>query len=180
MGLQQRRLSKKEKKGVAFRARRGKGKLGEQEALEVPIIDRARDGEDEVPTQATHRPRKHGDEKSVNKKRKRDEVDEDANALATEETPKPKKQKKGVTGAGTGTGAGEQTNLAETKVEKNYSSKYILFVGMYNFHAGICPTHILYTGNLSYKTTKEMIEQHFNQCSEFVSSVLVELLLWLN
>ena len=50
MGLQQNRLSKKEKKGVAFRARKGKGKLGEQETLEVPIFDRARDGEDEVST----------------------------------------------------------------------------------------------------------------------------------
>ena len=67
MGLQQNRLSKKEKKGVAFRAREGKGKLGEQETLEVPIFDRARDGEDEISTQTTHQPRKHGDEKPVNK-----------------------------------------------------------------------------------------------------------------
>ena len=125
MDLQQKRLSKKEKKGVAFRARKGKGKLGEQEGLEVPIIDRARDGEDEISTQATHRPRKHGDEKSVNKKRKRDEVDEDANAIASEETPKPKKQKREVGD----TGAGRQTNPAEMEPEKNNSTRYILFVG---------------------------------------------------
>jgi hypothetical protein len=125
MSLQQQRLSKKERKVVAFRARKGKGKL---EALEVPIIDVARDGEDEVSTQTTHQPRKHSDEKPVSRKRKRQDVDEDANAIAGEETPKPKQQKRGVTGAG----AGEQTNLAETKVEKNNSSKYILFVGKNN------------------------------------------------
>ena len=157
MGVQQKRLSKKEKKGVAFRARKGKGKSGEQEALEVPIIDRARDGEDEVSTQTTHQTRKHGDEKPVNKKRKRDEVDEDANAIATEETPKRKKQKKGVTGAVAvvGTGAGEQTNLAETKVEKNNSSKYILFVGMYNSHAQIC--EVIYVYRLTYSTQETLV-----------------------
>ena len=163
MGVQQKRLSKKEKKGVAFRARKGKGKSGEQEALEVPIIDRARDGEDEVSTQTTHQTRKHGDEKPVNKKRKRDEVDEDANAIATEETPKRKKQKKGVTDAVAvavavavaGTGAGEQTNLAETKVEKNNSSKYILFVGMYNSHAQICEVIFMY--RLTYSTQETLV-----------------------
>jgi len=135
MSLQQKRLSKKEKKIVAFRARRGNGKSREVEALEVPIIDVVRDGEDEVSTQTIHQPRKHGDEKPVDKKRKRQDVDEDANAIATEESPKPKKRKKGVTGAGAG--AGEQTNLAETKVEKNDSSKYILFVGKFNSLADI-------------------------------------------
>ena len=137
---QQKRLSKKERKVVAFRARKGKGKFGEDEALEVPIIDMARDGEDEVFTQTTHQPRKLVDEKPLNKKRKRDAADEDVNAIATEETPKPKKQKR----RGTGAGAGEQTNPAETKVEENNSSKYILFVGMYNSHAEICGVIYMY------------------------------------
>lgn len=129
MSLQQQKLSKKERKVLAFRARKGKGKLGEEEALEVPIIDVDRDGEDEVSTQTTHQPKKHSGEKPVSRKRKRNDVDEDANAIATEETPKPKKQKRGVTDAG----AGEQSNL----VEKNNSSKYILFVGKYNLHAEV-------------------------------------------
>ncbi len=155
MDLQQKRLSKKEKKGVAFRARKGKGKLGEQEGLEVPIIDRARDGEDEVSTQTTHQPRKHGDEKPANKKRKRDDVDEDANATATEESPKPKKQKRGVAGAGAGAGAGEQTNPAQTKAEKNNQSKYILFIGMYNSRAEIC--EVVYMYRLAYSTQETLV-----------------------
>jgi len=124
MSSQQQRLSKKERKVVAFRARKGKGKL---EALDVPIIDVVRDEEDKISTQTTHQSRKHGDDKPVSRKRKRQDIDEDVNAIATEEVPKQKKQKGGVTG-----GAGEQTNLAGTKVEKNNSSKYILFIGKNN------------------------------------------------
>lgn len=150
---QQKRLSKKERKVVAFRARKGKGKPGEDEILEVPIIDMVRDGEDEVSTQTTHQPRKHSDEKPVNKKRKRDAA-EDANAIATEETPKPKKQKRGVTGAGAGAGVGEQTNLAKTKVEESNSSKYILFVGMYNSYA-VCG--VIYMYQLTNSTQETLV-----------------------
>jgi hypothetical protein len=150
MSVQQKRLSKKEKKVLHSAQEREKESHGREEALEVPIIDVARDGEDEASTQTTHQPKKHGDEKPVNKKRKRLDVDEDANAIA-EETPKPKKQKREIRN----TGAGEQTNLAETKAEKNNSSKYILFVGKYNSHAE--PNTWLSIYRLTYSTQETLV-----------------------
>jgi hypothetical protein len=124
MSVQQKRLSKKEKKVLAFRARKGKGKL---EAPGVPIVDVIHDEENGNSMQITYQLKKPGDRKPVNKKRKRPDVEEDANAVAKEEMPKQKKQKREVRDAD-----GEQTNMAETKPKKNDLSKYILFVGKYD------------------------------------------------
>lgn len=124
MSAQQKRLSKKEKKILAFRARKGKGKPVEEEALEVPIIDVIHDEENRDSTQITDQLKKTGDEKPVNKKRKRPDVEEDANVVAKEGIPKPKKQKREVRDTD-----GEKTNLDETKPEKD---RYILFVGKYD------------------------------------------------
>lgn len=132
MSVQQKRLSKKEKKVLVFRARKGKGKLETEEALEVPIIDVNRDEENWESTQITYPLKKPGDEKPVNKKRKRPDVEEDANAVAKEGMPKPKKQKREVRDTD-----GEQINMAETRPEKNNLSKYILFVGKYDPHTEI-------------------------------------------
>jgi len=132
MSVQQKKISKKEKKVLAFRARKGKGKSGEREALDVPIIDLVRDEENGDSTQTTHQPKKPGNETSVTNKRKRPDVEEDANVVVKEEMPKPKKQKRGVTDTD-----GEHINMAKTKPEKNDSSKYILFVGEYDCHAEI-------------------------------------------
>lgn len=144
MGVQQKRLSKKEKKVVAFRARKGKGRAGEEAALEVPIIDVVRDEENENPTQITYQPKKNSDEKPVNKKRKHLDVEDDANGI---EIPKPKKQKREVRNAG----AGEQPHL---KAEKNNSSKYILFVGKCNTHAEI---HVAFLYRLTYSTQETLV-----------------------
>jgi hypothetical protein len=126
MSVQQKRPSKKEKKAVAFRTRKGKGRSRGEEAPDVPIIDVSRDEEDGH-SQPIHQTEKTGGEKPVNKKRKRldvEEDDEDANPVPMEEPPKQKKQKREIKMAD----AGEQTNL-ETKLQKHNSSKYILFVG---------------------------------------------------
>lgn len=134
MNVQQKRLSKKEKKVLAFRARKGRGKgKPEDEALEVPINDMIHDEENGNSTQIIYQLKKPGDEKSVNKKRKRPDVDEDANVVVKEKMPKLKRQKTEVRDID-----GEQTNMAETKSEKNILSKYILFLGKYNPHAEIC------------------------------------------
>lgn len=132
MSVQQKRLSKKEKKVLAFRARKGKGKP-EDEALEVPIIDVIHDEENGNSTQIIYQLKKPGDEKPVNKKRKRPDVDEDANAVVKEKMPKLKRQKTEARDTD-----GEQTNMAETKSEKNNLSKYILFIGKYDPHAETC------------------------------------------
>ncbi|KAM0747442.1 hypothetical protein T439DRAFT_349864 [Meredithblackwellia eburnea MCA 4105] len=133
------KLTKKEKKALAFRANKGKGKgkgKKEQDQEDVPEQDLL----DEEPAAKEESAVKAG------KKRKRDTPAEDDEqkgedaAEGEEEQPKKKKRQRGGKSAGKG-------KVSATNPDG--SKRLLLFVG-----------------NLSFKTTQEEVAAHFAPCGE--------------
>ncbi|PCH33893.1 RNA-binding domain-containing protein [Wolfiporia cocos MD-104 SS10] len=130
------RLTKKQKKALAFRERKGKGKakaFDEDNAVPVP------ESQDMVEAEMEG---SHGGQSA--KKRKREE-----DKPVAEDKSKPKKKRKGVEGNDVST---EEEGDAKAKpvgkeTKQSVKQRYILFVG-----------------NLKYTTTKEAIQEHFSKC----------------
>ncbi|KAI0639656.1 hypothetical protein C8Q77DRAFT_1152619 [Trametes polyzona] len=161
MGTQ--KLTKKQKKALAFRERKGKGKAKSFDDLDndVPVeenqdLAEVQVGEEaaavEAPAGRAKDAKKAGapDADAVeggNKGKKRKREDEAAavdGEGAKEQQQKPKKKRKGADGAGVAAGdAGEGAKQEGKKVKQRY---------------------ILFVGNLKYTTTKEAVEQHFSKC----------------
>jgi len=135
------KLTKKQRKGLAFR-QRGKGKTGENETPggDVPIAENLDDDihantndlpAPSPPSPVTQRAEDQGKPKASAKRKRSDE---------TGQVQAPKKQKKL-----------DEDNSESPKEQKNPSKKeqqrYILFVG-----------------NLKYTTSKEAISKHFSAC----------------
>lgn len=144
------KLSKKQRKALAFRERKGK-RL--QDQLDLPEVDVA-DEETSVPSPHT------------STKRKREEG-EDASLKATNKNPK-----QSSSGDSESTRETEASETPAKKVKKN--NRYILFVGAYVPVVQLKSqptlddlTHTwIYSGNLSYKTSLESIQAHFASCPD--------------
>jgi len=160
------KLTKKQKKALAFRERKGKGKatvldeedndvpvLEEQDTLEAQaeggaVEDEAKPAQHAAAARAKDEDVLGGDQPKKPKKRKREEdkavVDDDAK-------PKQKKKKRrvgdGEDGAavdgGSDAEAGEQGGEGKGKAKQRF---------------------ILFVGNLKYTTSKEVIDKHFSAC----------------
>ncbi|KAH8119912.1 hypothetical protein DFH11DRAFT_1721814 [Phellopilus nigrolimitatus] len=157
------KLTKKQRKGLAFRQKKGKGKP-DAPGGDIPLSENQDTQDllpfDEPPPTLSERKEKKGEPKSIRareadnnvdvehkkppNKRKRDEGDlgRAGGAVrdsATENSPKAKKQKRKA-----GNSANEIENEAAGDTKENSKSRYILFVG-----------------NLKYSTSKEAILAHF-------------------
>ncbi|KAI0801021.1 hypothetical protein C8Q74DRAFT_1364672 [Fomes fomentarius] len=166
------KLTKKQKKALAFRERKGKGKAKGFDELDndVPIeenqdLAEAELDEEAPPVEAQARPAtstKKGGAESADtvgsahkgKKRKReveDTGDESKDKdVGVEEgdtgKQKAKKKRKGVDSSGVEVETDESAEKGKGN-SKNGKQRYILFVG-----------------NLKYTTTKEAVEKHFSKC----------------
>ncbi|OBZ79499.1 hypothetical protein A0H81_00802 [Grifola frondosa] len=137
------KLTKKQKKALAFRERKGKGKAKDFDALDNDKIRRD--------AWSLQRRREGGCGRGGSgKQAKRKRGDGDA-VDSVAEKPKPKKKRKGGDGKEVSTEAdedaaakaGEKAGKDTTKVKQRY---------------------ILFVGNLKFTTTKEDVEKHFAQC----------------
>lgn len=200
----QQKLTKKQKKALAFRDRKGKGKPQSFDDLDdVPVDENQDRAEVELgaETDAVEAPagRAPGAKKGVaqdaealgdgdrgkGKKRKREEKPEgDEEAQAKEDDAgekKTKKKRKGADGAGVAAGdAVEESKKEEGKKEEGKKAqgkqRFILFVGkLQTVCIGALRSQGARTGNLKYTTTKEAVEKHFAKCGE--SSRISRLLL---
>lgn len=161
-----RKLSKKEKKALAFRAGKGKKKSVEDAQDEVP--------EQEDLDQAEEDRQPAAEKSSKDKKRKREEdteVKEEATAATTaEEAPKKKKRQRG----------GMNKPKVSPGEDADGKPKLVLFIGescllFYSFsRAHLIPfptSRVLFCsdsarsslsiGNLPFKVTMEQIKEHF-------------------
>ncbi|RPD82681.1 hypothetical protein L226DRAFT_33996 [Lentinus tigrinus ALCF2SS1-7] len=171
------KLTKKQKKALAFRERKGKGKgkptsfdeldndvpvaedqdLAEAEldaeaaAVEAPK-GRAKAGAQGADGVGEGAAEGAGKAKGSGKKRKRGEEDEGGDRDGTQRKEggahkQAKKKRKGVDGAVEVDGEEEAEEGGSKKEKGQQKQRYILFVG-----------------NLKYTTTKEAVEQHFAKC----------------
>ncbi|KAI0652098.1 hypothetical protein C8Q79DRAFT_897876 [Trametes meyenii] len=159
------KLTKKQKKALAFRERKGKGKAKSFEELDNDVpVDENQDlaeleaGEEtglmESPKGRTADAQKGGaqDEDAVGeshkgKKRKREEgvgLEEDVDGKQEQQS---KKKRKDADGAEVDTGNAADGQAKEDSKSKKMKQRYILFVG-----------------NLKYTTTKGAVEKHFSKC----------------
>lgn len=150
------KLTKKQKKALAFRERKGKGKAKATEDEldnDVPVMEDQDAAEAEVES-----PRVENQEASQAKDAGRPQVVEGKKRKRDAEEPnenveKPKKRKKDPEQAKSTVVEGEEGGAAENeatdgkKKKKDKPQRFILFVG-----------------NLKYTTTKEAIQAHFAQC----------------
>jgi len=161
--LTDRKLTKKQRKTLAFRERKGGGgkktddnnEGGNDDAEDLPILE-VQDEIDQgleltqaetAKTRAKDKVIEPADEiKVAKKKRKRDiegEINEDGEAAALPaKTRKPKKSKEDV-----GEAAEGEVVDKSSKADSKSKQRFILFVG-----------------NLSYRTTSESILSHFSSC----------------
>lgn len=160
MGPSSDKLTKKQKKALAFRERKGKGKAKDLDddgmALDVPIsedqdiaeigdVDGEEDGE-EGDRQLEEVVRKAG------KKRKReDEVDVGKSGDNSSEVDANRKKKKRKAASGDeaqdADAEGEETKKPVKASKADVKQRFILFIG-----------------NLKYTTSKEAVQQHFSSC----------------
>ncbi|KAI0375253.1 hypothetical protein BV20DRAFT_960350 [Pilatotrama ljubarskyi] len=156
------KLTKKQKKALAFRERKGKGKAKSFDELDndVPVEENQdlaevqvdeEPGPVEAPAGRAADAKKGGaqdadalDGGNKGKKRKREEGNAGDAEGAKEQ--KSKKKRKGADGAGVDTGDAAEGDGQEDG-KKKVKQRYILFVG-----------------NLRYTTTKEAVEKHFSKC----------------
>ncbi|KAI0778433.1 hypothetical protein BD413DRAFT_465306 [Trametes elegans] len=156
------KLTKKQKKALAFRERKGKGKAKSFDELDndVPVEENQDLAEAEVDAApgAVEAPQgraadaKAGGAQDADalgsghkpKKRKREEGPGETGEGAKEQ--KSKKKRKGEDGAGVVAGDAAEGEVKEGGKQK-VKQRYILFVG-----------------NLRYTTTKETVEKHFSKC----------------
>lgn len=186
------KLTKKQKKSIAFRDRKGKGKRAEHDEaiLDVPVPEDqdlaevegdTATGETHDPTRSSQKERKRskaengqGDIGPLAKKRKRVQGEDrstggnksEGEDVGDEKRKKKRKIKAATEGSGAGIAA-EETGEQEEDVNSKTTSKqrFILFVGA-SLH--FCPSFLSPTaicqGNLKYTTPKNAIEEHFAAC----------------
>lgn len=162
----QAKLTKKQKKALAFRERKGKPKTKDfDETNAVPIVENEDNMEDQTEDNDVEAPAQmaevHESSKPVaSKKRKR--TGEEGNE--EKDKPEPKKKREGTEPAA------EEDDAAETntQTEKKSKQRYILFVGMSNVIRYILINlSKIWAGNLKYTTTREAIQKHFAACGMF-------------
>lgn len=176
------KLTKKQKKGIAFRERKqGKGKSKhvdrEDAGLQVPVeenLDSAEieDNYVEAEKVVSSEPsrgssRRNGDEKAdhsgggrgtrvVGEKRKREEEGEEDQ----KESNKPEQKKR--------KGGNGDEKVGEKEEKSQGKQRFILFVGMFSepsYDHLRCLAYI--AGNLKYTTSLEAIKEHFAACGMF-------------
>ncbi|KAI0361356.1 hypothetical protein OH77DRAFT_1417595 [Trametes cingulata] len=156
------KLTKKQKKALAFRERKGKGKAKSFDELDndVPVEENQdlaevqvdeEPGPVEAPAGRAADAKKGGAQDAdalgaghKGKKRKREDGSTEEAEGAKEQ--KSKKKRKGADGAGVDAGDASEGDGKEDGKRKA-KQRYILFVG-----------------NLKYTTTKEAVEKHFSKC----------------
>lgn len=168
------KLTKKQKKSIAFRDRKGKGKRAEHDEaiLDVPVPEDqdlaevegdTATGETHDPTRSSQKERKRskaengqGDIGPLAKKRKRVQGEDrstggnksEGEDVGDEKRKKKRKIKAATEGSGAGIAA-EETGEQEEDVNSKTMSKQ---------------RFILFVGNLKYTTPKNAIEEHFAAC----------------
>ncbi|KAG9120633.1 hypothetical protein FRC07_003805 [Ceratobasidium sp. 392] len=149
------KLTKKQKKGIAFRERKGKTKAAPEEPADIPELEvqdeqeQLTDGPASVQKHLLDGPISEG--KLANRKRKRTDLEDgegvpDAAVSDSAQAPPgrkvEKRQKEISTESGDSKDPGATGEVPDVKAKK-----FILFVG-----------------NLPYTITKEQIEAHFSEC----------------
>jgi nucleolar protein 6 len=116
----QQKLTKKQKKGLAFRERKGKRKEVDIDVADLPVLEIQDDVVDEEPSVDDHA--------QAGEKRKRqpqlDELDK------PKEAKEKKLKKDDATSADVGKTASEDADVASAKKTRKRPPKYILFVGV--------------------------------------------------
>ena len=162
------KLTKKQKKALAFRERKGKGKAKDfDEDNAVPVAEDEDSMGDQAPSGSVEtlaEVAKVGErsKEALSKKRKR--PGDDANE--EKDKPEPKKKKKKDI-ENTANGEVAQDEKGEGAKKSASKQRYILFVGMCSSCTELVPSLMRYVGNLKYTTTKEAIQQHFAACGMF-------------
>ncbi|KAI0673386.1 hypothetical protein C8Q78DRAFT_968332 [Trametes maxima] len=159
------KLTKKQKKALAFRERKGKGKAKSFDELDNDVpVDENQDlaelevGEEnstmEVPTGRAADAQKGGAQDAdvvveghKGKKRKREDGAGSRDDGDVKKEQKSAKKQKAADGTGRDTGDAAAEEAKADGEGKKIKQRYILFVG-----------------NLKYTTTKEAVEKHFSKC----------------
>ncbi|OCH94745.1 hypothetical protein OBBRIDRAFT_788998 [Obba rivulosa] len=160
------KLTKKQKKALAFRSRKGKGKavdaiqddvpvgedqdLAEAEAEDRPLEDKTE--REAAPSSTARRAEPLVEDNKPTRKRKRAE-DEDTTRGADEKQSKTKKKK-------TSDGKAADPDAPAAEEEGKKANK-----------AAVKQRYILFVGNLKYNTTREAVQEHFSKCDPPPTSV---------
>ncbi|ETW87089.1 hypothetical protein HETIRDRAFT_306110 [Heterobasidion irregulare TC 32-1] len=149
------KLTKKQKKSIAFRDRKGKGKRAEHDEaiLDVPVSEDQDLAEVEGDTATAENDQ--GDSGPLAKKRKRVQGEDrstganksEGEDVGDEKRKKKRKIKAATEGAGAGVAAETEEQEENVNSKTNSKQRFILFVG-----------------NLKYTTPKNAIEEHFAAC----------------
>lgn len=196
------KITKKQKKALAFRERKGKGKgkaqgTDDAEDNDVPVIEDqdALEAEAEAgPVEDAPQPAKHtraaratdasavgdGQPKQA-KKRKREEDDEAAVGDGQSKQKQKKKKRKagGEDGAAVTEGDDAEAEGSVGEGKGKGKQRFILFVGEFIVECWMHMLHGHFTcvaGNLKYATPKELIEKHFAACGTCYTCALKQLL----
>lgn len=184
------KLTKKQRKSLAFREKKGKGKAaaGDDEEHAVPeadILDTEevpRPSEDLSEVKANkgkaNVEKEKGDSgdrpRGPTKKRKRteevlgtgDSADTGAGKADAEPTKRPSKKKRKES-----ENRIEDDDTKQIDEKKRENARYILFVGTccipHTLVSGLDPRVPILAGNLNYTTTKEAISEHFALCGMY-------------
>lgn len=187
------KLTKKQRKSLTFRQKKGKGKAAavDDEERDVPVVENLDLDSEQIPTPKDEeallvdRPKppsavKNGKERDVrtnveqntettrtqSKKRKR--LEKDDAAAGDDDTgrspPKPKKSR--------GAPESKDADIDSKEVKeaaKGKKPRYILFVGECSTnqtpsYLPVCLLKNPSSGNLKYTTSKDLIEKHFSAC----------------
>ncbi|KAG8697136.1 hypothetical protein FRC09_008043 [Ceratobasidium sp. 395] len=147
------KLTKKQKKGIAFRERKGKAKVTPEEPADIPQLE-VQDEQESIDGPAFAQIRlldaSASEDKPESRKRKRQDVEDGrgaANAAVPDPTQAPLERKTKKKREGNPTELGSKDLGATAEAPDVKAKKFILFVG-----------------NLPYTISKEQIEKHFSEC----------------
>ncbi|TDL28224.1 hypothetical protein BD410DRAFT_712974 [Rickenella mellea] len=145
------KLTKKQKKGLVFRQKKGKSKEGRDDNLDVPVVENLDVIESVELSQPDHPPeisaKATAEPAAAAKKRKIDDIHAGLVDAAGKELSKRKKQKKDAEDSATDDKQHDGVDTRKSGQQSTTTSRFILFVG-----------------NLKYTTSKEAILQHFAAC----------------
>ncbi|CAL1695197.1 unnamed protein product [Somion occarium] len=151
------KLTKKQKKALAFRERKGKGKAKEDAQHDVPIAEDQDLAEiHDVETQEAAQETVVVRQDAVSGKKRKREVQEDQ---PTSEKGKEKQSEKKTTKKRKGDGAEAVPTGTDNETEPSSTGK-----AKKKGRADAKQRFILFVGNLKYSTAREAVQKHFAAC----------------
>jgi nucleolar protein 6 len=156
------KLTKKQKKGLAFRERKGKKLHLESDALleedlavpqaDPPVEEAAEHNTPVAQTKAVAKPKKRNRDAEQSAEDEAEEAKAQVDARVEDSPRKGIKRRK----------LNDEGNDDNAKAAKG-KTRFILFVGTYLTHHSLCPLKLV-LGNLKYTTSLDAIQEHFASC----------------